>query len=72
MQHKKWPQAARAVLVDLIVKCPHGDETENSPFRNIRQSSFAEQFNWVKALPENELLDLFSAHCDCLGDIKQY
>ena len=66
MQDMKSPESARAILVGLTVECPQGAKLETCPLLKKRQASFLERFNWVKSLADDEILDVFSAHCDCL------
>jgi hypothetical protein len=62
----KCPNLVRDILTGLAIGCPRGIESADCLIIKTRQSSHSEKSNWIKSLTDDEILDIFSAHCDCL------
>ena len=71
MPDRKRPESTRTIVVGLIIRCPRDTEIESCPLPIERQLSFAEKYNWVKSLSDNDILDVFSSHCECLKNKGQ-
>lgn len=65
-QGTKSPEFVRTMLTGLTIECPRADDSVDCPLFEMRKLSFAEKFEWIKSLPDYELLKVYAAHCECL------
>ncbi len=59
-------EAVRAKVVSLIIECPTADNHNDCPLHAQRQRSFSDKFEWLKALPEADLQNIYLTHCECM------
>ena len=63
---KETPGFARTMLAGLVIECPRLKESKNCSLREKRKQPFADKFNWVTSLSDDELVNTYAAHCKCL------
>lgn len=60
------PNSARARLVNLVIGCPRNDYSEACQLYTKRSLSLVKKHEWIMSLPDNELVDIYAKHCECL------
>ena len=67
MSYKKSPRTAKAMLLDLVIGCPRGDYSVDCVLYGKRLLTLSEKHEWLMALSDDDLIDIYSAHSECLN-----
>jgi hypothetical protein len=74
MAGKINPDSAKARLVELVIGCPRNDYSEHCQLYEKRLLPLAEKLDWLLSLPDDELVNIYNTHCECLeakGELSQ-
>ena len=59
-------EEARVGMQARILRCPLGDNPEDCPLHEVRQWPVEERLAWLEAVTDEEVVELFKRHCECL------
>lgn len=59
------------ILVALSIECPQGGNPESCQLHEFRKKPFSEKKEWIGTLTDDEVMDLFENHLECI-DTKGY
>ena len=59
-------EEARAAMHGRILRCPVGENPKDCPLHEIRKRPIEERLVWLAAKTEEEVLEMYSYHINCL------
>jgi hypothetical protein len=66
MSYSESSAILRAILIGLTVECQRGGNPESCLLFEKRKLSYSDKVKWTRSLPREEVLNVYSAHLDCL------
>ncbi len=59
-------EEARFALHGRILRCPLGGNPPDCPLYDVRKLSIAERIAWIESKNDDEAIDLYRQHNECL------
>lgn len=59
-------EEARVGMHARILRCPMGGNPEDCPLHNVREWPMEERIAWLEAKTDEEVVELYRRHTDCL------
>ena len=59
---------ARLGMHGRILRCPVGDNPRDCPLHEVRKWSVEERLTWLESKTDEEVLELYNYHTNCLEE----